>query len=165
MKQKFNMFNQDNKFKEEQSSLLEYKDHNEFFTKFYEFRTLVIFNMSNQQLKYSIEGMKELFISINNLVEWTSEYINIDDITKEIEIIDVLINKIDKVKPELLNEYLDNIFKKLKLIFRRISKQHSNNELLPKVHTNEEEEDPFKDETQHYKKLMYKVVVKMFENV
>lgn len=149
----------------ERDTLLEYKDHREFFNKFYEFRTIVIYKMSEQQLKYSREGIKELFVAINNIIEWTSEYINITKIDKEIEDIDILITKIHLVKEEKIEEYIGNIFKSIKKIWRFISQEHSRYELIPKIQVEEEEEDPFKDETSKQKLLMYKVVRKLFENV
>jgi hypothetical protein len=146
-------------------SLLEYKDHHEFFNKFYELRTLAIFNLSKQQLEYDIRGMKELYVSVVTIIEWTSEYLNIEDIDTHIKEIDDLINKTSNVKEEKLNDFLEMLFTKIKTLWRIINKYHSKHELIPKVQEIEIEENPFKDEVDTAKRCMYSVVLKMFKNV
>ena len=146
------------------NSLL-YKDHDEFFVKFYELRTKLVFAISQQAKNYTLEGMKELYVSLNDVVEWTCDYINIREIDPLMLLIDEDLNKLSKIQTRLTQQQLDPVFKKLKDVWRRVSKDHTKNELIPKVQENLEEEDPFGEEKNTAKKTMYKVVMKLFENV
>ena len=147
------------------NSALEYKDHNEFFVKFYELRTKLVFNLSKQALEYDKKGMRELYVALVDLVEWTSDYINCTEIDKKLDIIDVEITRVSKLPDNYNGDLLGKIYKKIKSVWREVSLQHNKNELIPRVQVNLEEEDPYKDEENAAKKLMKKVVHKMFENV
>jgi len=140
---------------------LEFKEHREFFLKFFEIREGFTQVIANSSLTPTIDDVQKLYEFLFALIEWTTSYII------DIEVIDKELKKIEKniylANTTKNKQLLKTIVTDLKDVFRKVSADHEKNELLPKLQIAEKE--PWADEGDSKKKVMYKTVVEMFRNV
>jgi len=140
---------------------LEFKEHREFFLKFFEIREGFTQVIANSSLTPTIDDVQKLYEFLFALNEWTTSYII------DIEVIDKELKKIEKniylANTTKNKQLLKTIVTDLKDVFRKVSADHEKNELLPKLQIAEKE--PWADEGDSKKKVMYKTVVEMFRNV
>ena len=140
---------------------LEFKEHREFFLKFFEIREGFTQVIANSSLTPTIDDVQKLYEFLFALIEWTTSYII------DIKSIDTELKKIEKniylVNTNKNKQLLKTIVTDLKDVFRKVSADHEKNELLPKLQIAEKE--PWSDEKNSKKKVMYKTVMEMFRNV
>lgn len=144
-----------------QEGALQFKEHREFFIKFFEIRDGFTNTLAQSSLTPSLDDIKKLYEYLYAIVEWTTPYIlNVNDIDIKLKKIEQNIFKCGTLKNKLL---LKPIVSDLRETFRLVNKDHEKNELIPRLQI--AEKDPWADEGDSKKKVMYKVVMEMFRNV
>jgi hypothetical protein len=147
---------------DEDNSSLQYKEHREFFQKFFDIRTAFTSTLAQCSLTPKDSLLKELYEYLSAIIDWTDPYIinnkNVDKMLEDIE------NKIYKASKIRENQKMNkDIVKDIRTLFRLISKDHEKNEIIPRLQVSEPE--PWADEKDSKKKVMLKTVMTMFQNV
>lgn len=150
--------------KQQNDSMLEFKDHRDFFMEYFKIRTEFVKLLSSLEFNKDKKAFTELYKILYALIDWTSNYVfneNIDKNTK------ILYNKVINFNPASVKEARDIVLL-FRETFKLINKDHEKAEILPKKMINEiSEEDKFyrEEETQplkYAKKAFTDLILKRF---
>ena len=112
---------------------LEFKQHNEFFQRYYAIRFEFIRDLILTST--DINKVKAAYDSLNALIKWTSSQLkkagmDLDELKKDMKTTFNLIKRRDYVLA----------VDKLETLFDKVSEVHEKGEIIPKVHINEKDE-------------------------
>jgi hypothetical protein len=140
---------------------LQYKEHREFFQKYFDLRLSFTATLAQCSLTPTIDTVKELYEYLYGIIEWTNTYIiDLEPVDKKLKEIERAIYNANKTKNK--SEY-KVIVSNMKEVFRMVNKDHEMNEIIPRLQV--KEKDPWADEADSKKKVMLKTVMTMFQNV
>ena len=138
-----------------QDTSLDFKEHSDFFEKYFELRYKFIEAMSEMTFSNDKAAFSNLYKDLLKLVDWTTVYINNTDIYTDLDKLKTSIitfNRQDTAKAKTLSSNFRNILK-------LINKDHERHEILPKVRLDAkpdyltEKEDKIRDALRAYEIL------------
>lgn len=131
---KFNNYNND-------SSELLFKEHREFFIKYFELRTKFILQLAEIYTADSKQKYLELYTSLMALFDWTSNYIvKKEEFQKNLDELMNMINKLPAGRITNINIYKPTI-NKFREILHNMNEAHEKTEILPQKIVEQEDEN------------------------